>query len=87
LRGNRRSLEEAPLPLAAFYDPHLGEAKSHTLTFRERLLWAPPTITSSQRIEGDARNELMRLSLDGRLKGFAAMPVREWHKKIKKARL
>jgi hypothetical protein len=58
-----------------------------TLTFSERRIWTPPTITSSKPIDGDARDELMRLSLDGRLKGFAAMPVREWHKKVKKPRL
>jgi hypothetical protein len=62
------------------------EGGVHKLGFSERCPWTPPTITSSHRIEGDARNELMRLSLDGRLRGYAAMPVRDWHKKVKKPR-
>jgi hypothetical protein len=55
--------------------------------FAERVLWTPPLVCSRLPIEGDARNELIRASLDGRLKGFAAMPVRDWHKKLKKPRL
>jgi hypothetical protein len=68
-------------------DYHLEQrAGVHSITFNERRPWTPPTFTSSKPIDGDARSELMRSSLVGRLKGFAAMPVREWRKKVKKPR-
>jgi hypothetical protein len=56
------------------------------MVFTDRRLWRPPETVSIHPLEGDAQSELMRLALDGRLKGFAAMPVRDWHKKTKKPR-
>lgn len=38
-------------------------------------------VLSAKALEGDAWNDLMRQSLDGRLGGFAAMPVRAFHQK------
>ena len=56
----------------------------HVLTFTERRLWQPIQVISEHRLQGDAWNDLMRQSLDGRLKGFAAMPVREFYKQSRK---
>lgn len=58
----------------------------HVLTFTERAVWQPVQVISDKALKGDAWNELMRQALDGRLKGFAAMPVREFYNLPKSAR-
>jgi hypothetical protein len=59
------------------------EAKNglRMMSFRERRTFAPFVITTDNTIPGDALRKLMRQSLDGRLKGFGAMPVSEFYKK------
>lgn len=65
------------------YDIEIVEGR-RVLTFKERALWTPVQITSHRPLEGDAWNELMREGLDGRLRGFAAMPVREFYSQRRK---
>jgi hypothetical protein len=48
--------------------------------------WRGVEAFSDKKLEGDAWNELMRLSLDGRLRGFAAMPVKDFYLKSKRPR-
>lgn len=56
----------------------------HVLTFTERRLWQPMQVISEHRLQRDAWNDPRRQSLDGRLKGFAAMPVREFYRHPRK---
>jgi hypothetical protein len=51
----------------------------HVLTFTERTIWRPVQVISDKALKGDAWTELMLQALDGRLKGFAAMPVRDFY--------